>query len=199
MLLGPATRALFLGIAVLDQFSLTDTTDDVHRLVPRALDAADRAGMALTRATCLLGAAWAVAEQSPDRALELIGRALDVIPRAPALARLALPGNASRLLSRLAPDVAARGFLDQLDALPSRRAFVDLIPLLYAVEFLRNGGHELPDAELASLPVSPTAASVSMMDFVDLARRASRLGSPADVARLEASVRDALVRIVARP
>jgi predicted ATPase/class 3 adenylate cyclase len=192
---GPATRDLFLGIAVLDQFSLTAITDDLHQIVPRALDVADRADMALTRATCLLGAAWAVAEQSPDWALELIGRALEVIPRAPALARLALPGNASRLLSRLAPDVAARGFLDQLDALPSRRAFVDLIPLLYALEFLRSGGQLPADVDLASVPVGPSAASVSMMDFVDLARRASRLGSPAAVSRLEDSVRRALCRI----
>lgn len=193
---GPATRDLFLGIAVLDQFSLTTATDDRHDIVPRALGAADQADMALTQATCLLGAAWAVAGSSPARALQLIGRALDVIPQAPALARLALPGNASRLLSRLAPHVAARGFLDQLDALPSRRTFVDLIPLLYAVEFLRSGGHPLPDVEWAGLPATPSAA-VSMMDFVDLARQASRLGSPAVVARSEDSVRDALRGIAA--
>ena len=46
--LRPATRDLFVGIAVLDHFSLTDATGDPYGLVPRALEVADRTDVALT-------------------------------------------------------------------------------------------------------------------------------------------------------
>jgi hypothetical protein len=192
--LSTATRDLLLGIALLDQFSLTASTDDRHDLVARAEAIVERTDVALTRATCLLGLAWAAGGRSPERALALVTLALDVIPRAPALARLALPGNASRLLSQLAPEVAARGFLEQLDALPARRSFVDLIPLVSAVEFLRRAGRRVPHGPMTH-PSAEPSRSVSMMDFVDLARRASQLGSPRGVARLEAAVRAELERM----
>ena len=38
--LRPATRDLFVAIAVLDHFSLTDATADTYGLVPRALEVA---------------------------------------------------------------------------------------------------------------------------------------------------------------
>ena len=56
-----ATRDMFVGIAVLDHFSLTDATDDPHGLLDRALEVADRSDVALHRVTCLLGAAWGLA------------------------------------------------------------------------------------------------------------------------------------------
>ncbi|MEJ7582964.1 MAG: hypothetical protein WKF43_02535 [Acidimicrobiales bacterium] len=42
-----ATRDMFVGIAVLDHFSLTDTIDDPHGLIDRALEVADRCEVAL--------------------------------------------------------------------------------------------------------------------------------------------------------
>ena len=41
------TRDMFVGIAVLDHFSLTDATSDTHGLIPRALEVADRSDVAL--------------------------------------------------------------------------------------------------------------------------------------------------------
>ena len=70
-------------------------------------------------------------------------RAIDEIPDVPALTRLTLPGSASRLLTRLDPSVAAEALLEQLDATPSRRSFVDLIPLFYAAALLDGLGHRL--------------------------------------------------------
>ena len=67
-------------------------------------------------------------------------RAINEVPDVPALTRLTLPGSAARLLTRLDPGVAARGLLEQLDATPSRRSFVDLIPLFYAAALLDGLG-----------------------------------------------------------
>ncbi len=102
------TRDMFVGIAVLDHFSLTDATTDTHGLIPRALEVADRSDVALHRATCLLGVAWGIAGSDPERALQLVSRAINEVPDVPALTRLTLPGSASRLLTRLDPRVAAR-------------------------------------------------------------------------------------------
>ena len=62
------TRDMFVGIATLDHFSLTDATDDPHGLIERALEVADRSDVAIHRVTCLLGAAWGLAG---DRARSL--------------------------------------------------------------------------------------------------------------------------------
>ena len=166
------TRAMFVGIAVLDHFSLVGATDDPHRLLPRALDVAAHSDVALTRVSCLLGAAWGLATTDADESLRLVRRALDDIDDVPALTRLTLPGSASRLLTQLDPRVAARGLLEQLDAVDGRRSYVDLIPLFYAAELLQGLGHPGLGATLERLTVSPVAPYLSMMDFVDLARRA---------------------------
>ena len=51
--LGPrlrqSTRDMFLGIAVLDHFSLTEATDDPDGLIDRALEVADRSDVAIHR------------------------------------------------------------------------------------------------------------------------------------------------------
>ena len=65
--IAPSTRDLFVGIAILDHFSLTEASDDPYGLVARALDVAGRTEMALTRITCLLGVAWALADREPAR------------------------------------------------------------------------------------------------------------------------------------
>ena len=129
--LRPATRDLFVAIAVLDHFSLTDATADSYGLVPRALEVAERTDVALTRVSCLLGVAWALADRDPGRSVALVRRALDDIGDVPALTRLTLPGSASRLLSRLDPRIAAEALLDQLAATPRRGSYVDVIPLFY--------------------------------------------------------------------
>ena len=87
--------------------------------------------------TCLLGAAWGLAGTDPERSLRLVRRALDDIADVPALTRLTLPGSASRLLTQLDPRVAARGSAGAARRRrPSRRSFVDLIPLFYAAALL---------------------------------------------------------------
>jgi hypothetical protein len=190
--LSQTTRDLFVGIATLDHFSLTDAEADPHHLIPRAREVADRSDVGLHRVSCRLGAAWGVARSDPEDALELVARALDDIPNVPALTRLTLPGSASRLLASLDPTVAARGLLTQLDAIPARRSFADLIPVFYASSLLRRVGHPNAHAALETIRVSPNAPYLSMMDFVDLARRAAVTANPISIGRLEAVVRNGL-------
>jgi hypothetical protein len=91
--------------------------------------------------------------------------------------------------------VAARALLEQIDPSPTPRSFVDLIPLSYATALLQRVGHPSAAPALATLTVSPTAPYLSMMDFVDLARRASAAGNSVTLADLQRSVRAALVDI----
>jgi hypothetical protein len=124
-----------------------------------------------------------------------VQRALADIGSVAALTRLTLPGSASRLLTRLDPHIAARGLLEQLDATPTRRSFVDLIPLFYAAELLDGLGDGSVSSTLATVTVSPMAPYLSMMDFVDLARRAEATSNPVSLAELEASVRAGLAQL----
>ena len=193
-----ATRDLFVGIACLDHFSLTDATDDSFGLIERAIEVAARSDVAFHRVTCLLGAAWGLADTDSTRALQFVRQALEHIDRVPALTRLTLPGSASRLLARLDPRVAATGLLEQLASAPTRRSFVDVIPLVYATAVLHRVGHPLAGSAAATLSVSSIAPYLSMMDFVALARdaAANRLVSVAD---LESMIREALAEIAGLP
>jgi predicted ATPase/class 3 adenylate cyclase len=192
-----ATHDLFVGIAALDHFSLTDATNDPHGLVERALEVAGRSDVALSRVTCLLGAAWGLAGHEPGRSLALVRRALADIDDVPALTRLTLPGSASRLLTRLDPRVAAEGLLEQLAPVSSRRSFVDLIPVFYAAALLHGLGHPAGGSAWATLTVSPLVPYPSMMDFVELARRASATSSGVSLSELESLVRSGLSDVVA--
>ena len=192
-----ATRDMLLGIAVLDRFSLTDATDDPRGLISRALEVADRSDVALHRACCLLGAAWGLVGSAPDRSLGLVRRALTDIADVPALTRLTLPGSASRLLAMLDPRVAAQGLLEQLDATTGRRSFVDLIPLFYGAALVDRVGHDADGATITTSTISPIAPSMSMMDSVDLARRAAATGTSSSISELEAVVRSRLTEIAA--
>jgi predicted ATPase/class 3 adenylate cyclase len=194
--LSTATRDLFIGIATLDHFSLTEATQDSRRLIDRALEVAARCEMSLARAVSLLGAAWAAADSEPDRALDLVRRALQDIPNVPALTRLTLPGSASRLLARLDPRVAAQGLLGQIDGTPARRSFVDLIPVFYALSLLHRVGHPVADVALGSLSLS-ASPHLSMMDFIDMARRAASCGNQLSLNELETMVCAALREIAA--
>jgi predicted ATPase/class 3 adenylate cyclase len=192
-----ATRDMFVGIAVLDHFSLTGATDDTYGLIDRALRVAERSDVALVRASCRLGAAWGLAATEPERSLRLVRRARDDIPQIAALPRLTMPGNAARLLAQLDPRLAAQGLLEQLDPLAARRSFVDLIPLFYAVSVLERVGHPSAPEAKAVLTTSPIAPYLSMMESVDLARRASSASGPDSLGDLTARVRTALAEIVA--
>jgi predicted ATPase len=192
----PATRDLFVGIATLDHFSLVGATEDPHGLIPRALRVAERSPVALTRVCCRLGAAWGLAGTDPDESLRLVHRALDDIDDAPALTRLTLPGSASRLLTVLDPAVAARGLLTQLTAAGDRRSSIDLIPLFYAAKLLQGVGHPGLGETLQRVTVSPVAPYLSMMDFVDLARRAAAAEDSVPLRELEGIVHDGLVELV---
>jgi predicted ATPase/class 3 adenylate cyclase len=192
-----ATRDMFVGIAVLDHFSLTGATDDSYGLIGRALDAAERSDVALVRASCLLGAAWGLAGTQPERSLRLVRRAREDIPQIAALPRFTMPGNAARLLAQLDPRLAAQGLLEQLDPLPTRRSFMDLIPLTYAVSVLERVGHPSAPEASALLTMAPVAPYLSMMESVDLARRASSEERDASLGDLMGTVRAALAEIVA--
>jgi len=196
----PTTRDLFVGIATLDHFSLTDARDDPHGLIERALEVAERSDVAMHRVTCLLGAAWGLHETEPARSLELVRRALGDIADLPALTRLTLPGGASRLLARLDPRVAAQGLLEQLDAADGGRSFVDLIPVSYATALLQRLDHPSAASALATLTAPTTGAPyLSMMDSVDLARRAVATGDLGSLDDLTATVRSALREIAGTP
>ncbi|HEY5874640.1 MAG TPA: hypothetical protein VIT64_05035, partial [Ilumatobacteraceae bacterium] len=195
--LARSTRDMFVSIAVLDHFSLTDASADSHRLIDEALDIADRSDMALQRVSALLGVAWGIASTDPGRALQLVHRAMSDIERVPALTRLTLPGSASRLLAGLDPRIAAEGLLAQLDAAASRPSFVDLIPVSYASSLLNRVGHPAAEVALATLTVSSTAPYLSMMDFVDLARRTSSSHNAVSLDELASTVRAGLEDIVA--
>lgn len=187
-----STRDLFVGIATLDHFSLTDTPGDPHGLVPMALDVIDRTDVAMHRVTSLLGVAWGVAEADPELALELVRRAMQHVDDVPALTRLTLPGTASRLLTQLDPAVAAQGLLAQMAETRGRRTFVDLIPVCYATALLDRVGHPAAHATLAALAVTEVGPDLSMMDCVDVARRAAGSSSVASLVELEDVVQAAL-------
>jgi predicted ATPase/class 3 adenylate cyclase len=187
------SRDMLLGIAVLDRFSLTDSSDDPHGLIERALDVADRSDVALHRVTCRLGAAWGLVASDPMRAMELVQRALADIEYVPALTRLTLPGSASRLLTNLDAQVAARGLLDQIDV-SSSRSFVDLVPVFYATTLLDRVGHPAASAALATLSRSQVAPYLSMMDALGQAARAST-SDTLSLCELETTVRAALAEV----
>jgi hypothetical protein len=202
--LAPTTRDLFVGIAVLDHYSLTDATDDRHGLLDLALEVAERTDVGLTRVTSRLGVAWARVTTDPEEAVALVRLALADIDDVPALTRLALPGSAARLLSQLDPRVAAQALLEQLDSSaarpPSRRSFVDLVPLFYGAALLHSVGRAgtAPAlAAVAGVAARPRAITLSMMDVVDHARRAAGNGDAVSVTELEAAVRDGLAALAA--
>jgi predicted ATPase/class 3 adenylate cyclase len=189
------TRDLLLSMAVLDHFSLTGATTDPDGLIERAIASAERSDVALTRVSGRLGAAWGLAATAPDRCIDLVRQAMADLDDVPALTRLTLPGSAFRLLGSLDPQVAAAGLLEQLDASPCRESFVDLIPLSYAGALLEGVGHPAAERVLEAVSVTPAAPHLSMMDFVEHARRMAVRSTADDLEDLEAHVRDALHEI----
>jgi hypothetical protein len=68
---------------------------------------------------------------------------------------------------------------------------------LYATALLDRLDHPSAGAALATLTVSPIAPYLSMMDSVDMARRAATGESPLSSRELEDTVRAALTEIAA--
>ena len=191
-----ATRDMFVGIAVLDHFSLTDATSDTHGLIPRALEVADRSDVALHRATCVLGAAWGLAGTDPDRSLQLVRRAIRDVPERPR-ADPPDPAGQRRPAAHSPRSAGRRTGL----AGPTRRDAVAFVvrrpdPALLRGDLARRP-RQTGAAEQALITVTsaPTTPHQSMMDFVDLARRAASASSPASIAELETTVRAALAEI----
>ena len=114
--------------------------------------------------------------------------ALRDIVNVAALTRLTLPGG------RVTPPRPARpasGCAGSPRAARRGATAVDpsvgLIPVFYSAALLQRVGHPSANAALATMTVSPIAPYLSMMDFVDLARRdrvdeqpdlAQRVGEP---------------------
>ena len=67
----------------------------------------------------------------------------------------------------------------------------------YASSLLNRVGHPAAEVALATLTVSSTAPYLSMMDFVDLARRTSSANNAVSLEELESAVRAGLEDIVA--
>ena len=126
-------------------------------LVPPALEVAARSDVALTRVSCLLGAAWGLADTRPGSVgARWCARALDDIADVPALTRLTLPGSAVAAAVAARPARRRRRRCSSSStATPTRRSFVDLIPLFYGAALLDRLGHPAADPALGTVAVSP--------------------------------------------
>ena len=125
--------------------------------------------------------------------MDLVHSALDDVAGIPSLTRLALPGSAARLLSGLDPAVAAKALLEQMDGRPPRGSFVDLVPLFYGAALLSRVGQAADLPVLSHVAPQPLAPTLSMMDIVDLARRASSSDDAGSILEFETTVRRRLV------
>jgi predicted ATPase/class 3 adenylate cyclase len=186
------TRDLFLGIATMDRFSLTDRTDDAAAMAERALDAASRTKVRAQKVTCLLGAAWALVDDQPQRSMALVQEALVTMPELPVYLQRTLPGNASRLMARIDPQHAAAELLIRLDVERSTSTYVDLIPAVYATMLLDRVGSPLAGPAFATLATSPIASYLSLMKIDDIARNASEEFEPLALDALVAMLRRGL-------
>jgi predicted ATPase/class 3 adenylate cyclase len=186
------TRDLFLGIATMDRFSLTDRTDDAAAMAERALEAARRTKVRAQRVTCLLGAAWALVDEQPQRSMTLAQEALASMPALPVYLQRTLPGNASRLMARVDARHAAADLLARLDVERSTSTYVDLIPAVYATMLLDRVGSPLAGPAYSTLAASPIASYLSLMGIDDLARRATAEYEPLPIDALVAMLRRGL-------
>ena len=177
-------RDLLVAIAALDRFSLTNATDDRDGLIERCLEIAERSPVNLHRATSCLGAAWGLAGRDAERAIELARRSLVETSGIAGLPRFTMPGNFSRLVSRFDPAVAAAELLAQIEGAAGRRSFLDLIPVLYAVELLGRVGRPVPAGAEWLLEVAPRLPKLSMMQSADLARSIAATSSQVSIGEL---------------
>ena len=87
----------------------------------------------------------------------------------------AAPRGCCRASTRRSPPQA---LLEQLAATPTRRSYVDMIPLFYGAALLERLGHPAAAPALGTVAAHRPAGAGSMMDFVDQARRASSSATP---------------------
>ena len=186
------TRDLFVGIATTDRFSLTDSTVDAEAMAARALEVARRTEVSVQRTAALLGAAWALVSRDPDRSLSLVQEAIRELPRLPIYQRQTLTGNASRLMTRIDPALAAAQLVDRLDSVKTPSSYVDLIPAVYATVLLHRLGSPIADPALATLSASPIAPHLSMMRLCQPALRAAEQFEPVSFDDLLAMLRRGL-------
>jgi predicted ATPase/class 3 adenylate cyclase len=186
-----AARHLLLGIAVIDRFSLTSSTERRAALREQCLDVAARCDAVLPRVTCRLGAAWTLVHDEPVRALDLAQQALDEFHLLPTYLQRMLPGNASRLLATIDPLLAAshlRERIVQLDGRDpdavSRSSAIELLPALHGALMLHRMGHPLAPPALATLRRTPVANFISYFGYDDAARAAARDHAPMPFAAL---------------
>jgi predicted ATPase/class 3 adenylate cyclase len=192
------TRDMFVGIAIVDRFSLTWTAEDVDGLVPRALDVIGRSEVASQRVSCLLGVAWAKRRQEPRYAAALTRRALDEMPLLPAYLRHTLPGNASRLLTGLDAGLATRYVLEEIEqAEGSTTTLVDLIPAMYGALILHRVDHPAAGPALATLSVSPVASYLSYVLHGTVTQVAAQEHQPVPLPEMFASLRSGLEALAA--
>ena len=85
--------------------------------------------------------------------------------------------------------------LEQLAATPTRRSYVDMIPLFYGAALLEHLGHPAPALAFGTVAAHRPAGAGSMMDFVDQARRASSSADAVSLRALEATVRRGLAEV----
>lgn len=186
------TRNLFTGIATLDRFSLTDSTDDADTLVARSLEIIERSPVASHRVTSRLGAAWALMTTETNLAMQLAQEAIAEISELPTYLRLILRGNVARWMASVDPALAAAYVLDRLDQGPADYSYIDLIPLVYAGLLLEHVGHPAAGPTLATLATSPAGPYLSMLGLGSRARVALAEHPPLAPGELFDVVRDAL-------
>ena len=164
-------------------------------LVDRALEIADRTDVALTRVLCRLGAAWALVAVDPNRLRSTSSdSALDDVASDP---RAHPPGAARE--RGAAPErarsqrCAAKPCSSRWTVARPRRSVRRPRPAPLRRRPARAGraGGGSGGARARAGPAA--RADLSMMDFVDLARRASSRAIPASILEFESTVRERLV------
>lgn len=187
-----ASRDLFVAIAVHDRFGLTSDGDD--ELVRLAADVVARSGPGVQRVACLLGLAWAAVDHDAAEALAMARAAIDGLGDVPPLMRRTLPGSASRLLTRLDPQSAARASLAAIERSPSGSSLPELVPLVYAATLLVRVGHPIGEVALRTLASSSLAPYLRIFGLTDDARRMPPDGA-VPLAALRTAMRDALLAV----
>jgi hypothetical protein len=191
-----ASRDLLFAIAFIDRTSLTHMKCDDAQ-VAQARELALNSEVPLVSVAAALGLAWSLAETAPAESMWFLRRAMRDVGQTPMLTRHTLPGNASRLLARLDPPLAAEGLIEMLDqADETGIRDVEYVPVLYAVDMLRRIGDPIAERILCMMspPGTDFSPTTSMMEMVELAHQwSTQLRTPRH--ELDALLRTALTTV----
>ena len=190
-------RDFFVGIAIIERFSLTASVADRDRLVEAALAIVDRTDVVATRVVCRLGVAWALADAEPGFAMQLVQDAIEEIPALPHFMRSTLPGNVSRFMARIDAGLGAAYLLDRIDGQGAPACYLDMIPVAYAAALLDRVGHSTGRVALATLAASPYGTYLARLDLDARGRAALAEHAPVDWRELMAAVCAALADVAA--